>query len=139
MKEVFALHRSVCAIFAFATMLACSATNAQPRIKAAQPGVWSGFPSGHARSVRVSGDYAFLAVTDLGLAAIDISNPTRPVPADAWLISGGVRKVHVVGNLAYVVVDGRLEIVNVSDPTHLALAGTYKPPLEHGVNDLNIV
>src|SRR5436190_1160067 len=139
MREVFVLHRSVYAIFALATMFACSAGHAQPRIKPAQPGVWPVFPSGHARAVRVSDNYAYLGLGRDSLAVIDMSDPGHPVRTDAWLISGGVRKVPVVSNLAYVVVDGRLEIVNVSDPTHLAVAGTYKPPLEHSVNDLNIV
>ena len=55
------------------------------------------------------------SVADVGLEAIDVADPAHPARADAWLISGGVEKVHVVSNLAYVVVDGRLEIVNVSD------------------------
>src|SRR5438128_514899 len=80
MKEVFVLGRGCCAVLAFVVLFTCSGGHAQPRIKAAQPGVWSGFPSGHAWSVRVSGDYAYIAVGQDGLAVIDVSDPTRPIP-----------------------------------------------------------
>ena len=35
---------------------------------------------GNARDVYVSGDYAYIADTDSGLAIIDISDPTNPEP-----------------------------------------------------------
>ena len=42
----------------------------------AQPS--STFPTGHAKRVYVSGEYAYLAVGSSGLAVIDVSNPTNP-------------------------------------------------------------
>src|SRR2546425_430259 len=84
MKEGFVLHRSVCAIFAFATMFACCASNAQPRIKAAQPGVWPGFPpdSGGPHfvyEIEVLGNYACVGAGSAGLAIVDVTVPANPV------------------------------------------------------------
>src|SRR2546423_8655507 len=102
MKEGPMVHRSVCAILAFATILACSAGHAQPHIKPAQPGIWSGFPSGHARSVRVSGDYAYLGLGRDSLAVIDISHPARPTPTGSTAGAGPALGLDLAGNYAYV-------------------------------------
>src|SRR5436305_13928721 len=122
MKEGPMVHRSVCAILAFATILACSAGNAQPRIKPAQPGVWSGFPTGQARSVRVSGDYAYLGLGRDSLAVIDISDSARPTPAGNATGAGPVLGLDLAGNYAYVAASSNgLHVFDLSSPAHPSL------------------
>ena len=127
MREVFVLHRSVCVIFAFAAIFACSVSNAQPRIKAAQPGVWPGFARGQVQAVRVSGTYAYIALGQDGLAVIDISDPTRPIPVGSAAGGGQAWALDLAGNYAYVAASSNgLQIFDLASPTHPSSRITFK-------------
>jgi hypothetical protein len=73
--------------------------------------------------VAVSGNTAFVANGDLGLALLDISDPANPREIAHHLLAPGDEFVHgvsVVGHYAYLskwYVDG-IEVVDVSDPTN---------------------
>src|SRR5205807_7438024 len=119
MKEVFVRGRGLCGVLAFAVLFAYSAGHAQPRIKPAQPGVWSGFPSGHARSVRVSGDYAYIALGQDSLAVIDVSDPTRPIPVGSAAGGGQAWALDLAGNYAYVAASSHgSQLLDLTSPTH---------------------
>lgn len=82
---------------------------------------------GHAWDIAIEGDYAFLTVRVNGLDVIDVSDPSQPhrvanldLPADA-------KRLDVENGYAYVTqssADGRLAIVDVSDPEMPELIGT---------------
>ena len=74
---------------------------------------------GHARTVTVSGDYAYVADGTGGLAIIDISDPTDPTPPTfSRTIAGTAEGVAVAGSFAFVATTGGgLAIVDISDPT----------------------
>jgi hypothetical protein len=89
---------------------------------------------GPANSVAVFGNYAYVAGTGfLGISSaigvlrvIDVSNPANPVGMGAQFTSGDAAlAVAVSGNYAYVADNIGLEVVDVSNPTHLLWAGRY--------------
>jgi len=73
--------------------------------------------TGIAFGVYVSGDYAYVADGNTGLAIISISNPTNPGTLVYEPTSGLARDVYVSGDYAYVA-DGTsgLAIISISDP-----------------------
>jgi hypothetical protein len=75
--------------------------------------------AGDARSVYVSGDYAYVADETFGLAIIDISDPTNPGIPVYVDTTGGADGVYVSGDYAYVADGGSgLAIIDISDPTN---------------------
>ncbi len=79
-----------------------------------------------AKSVYVSGNYAYVAADDEGLQVIDIINPESPEIVGSLKMqnSGRARFVHVSDSYAYVVsdLDGifSLETIDISDPENPA-------------------
>lgn len=82
---------------------------------------------GYAEAVTVRGDYAYVAVSsgggtdEPGLAVIDVTDPTAPVPAGAGLQpnAGGVSAygVHVEDGTAYLACgEAGLAVIDVEDP-----------------------
>jgi hypothetical protein len=91
--------------------------------------------SGHARSVQVVGNYAYVADAFSGLQIIDISNPTTPTLKGNYDTSGCAWSVQVVGNYAYVADEySGLQIIDISNPTTPTLKGNYddKPDSSYG-------
>jgi hypothetical protein len=88
------------------------------------------FTPGYAYGVAISGNYAFVAVSDSGLSVIDITDPTSPTLAGGCDTPGHAFGVAISGNYAYVAdgYDGGLQVVDIADPTSPALAGNYDTP-----------
>ncbi|MDO8499100.1 MAG: hypothetical protein Q7S66_00365 [bacterium] len=85
--------------------------------------------SGTARSVYVSGQYAYVADDASGLQIIDISTPSLPVIVGVFNTSGLAYGVYVSGQYAYVGDDSSgLQIIDISNPTTPKLTGTYDTP-----------
>jgi len=75
--------------------------------------------TGWATDVYVSGDYAYVADGESGLAVIDISNPTNPEMPMYEDTTGEAFGVYVSGDYAYVADDDSgLAVIDVSDPTN---------------------
>ncbi|MFW9821073.1 MAG: LVIVD repeat-containing protein [Candidatus Thorarchaeota archaeon] len=75
--------------------------------------------TGEARDVYISGNYAYVADGDTGLAIINISDPTNPGTPIYEDTTGFAYDVHVDGDFAYVAdVESGLAIINISDPTN---------------------
>nr|WP_256376189.1 Calx-beta domain-containing protein [Dolichospermum sp. UHCC 0259] len=82
--------------------------------------------SRNAQSVRVVGNYAYIADYDSGLQIIDISNPKTPILKGNYNTSGNAFGVQVVGSYAYVADDFKgLQIIDISNPTNPILKGNY--------------
>ena len=75
--------------------------------------------TGNAISVYVSGNYAYVADDESGLAVIDISDPTNPGTPFYEDTSGNAHDVYVSGDYAYIA-DGSsgLAVIDISDPTN---------------------
>src|SRR5687767_4323010 len=71
-------HVALLAFF-FAAGLAAIHAASPPSLQLLQPGKWPKWPRGEVFDVKVSGQYAYLALGWSGLAVIDISNPTNSV------------------------------------------------------------
>ncbi len=74
--------------------------------------------TGYARSVYVSGDFAYVG-DNMGLAVINISDPTNPGAPVYEDTTGWARGVYVSGDYAYMA-DGAsgLAVIDISDPTN---------------------
>jgi len=67
----------------------------------------------------VSGDYAYIADSESGLAVIDISDPTNPGTPVYENTMGWSYSVYVSGDYAYVADGGYgLAVIDISDPTN---------------------
>jgi hypothetical protein len=93
-------------------------------------------------SVDVVGNYAYVACEDAGLQIVDISNPENPQNAGHFDfppddLFTGFYKVHVVGDLAYLIIgDGKgVAIVDVSYPTAPYLVNTLGTSAQNGTNE----
>ena len=62
------------------------------------------------------------------LQGYDVSTPTAPVHQSTYTTRGGALRLELVGHLAYLA-DGHegLQVVDLSDPAHPQVAGTYTP------------
>lgn len=91
-------------------------------------GKWPVLPrGGNATDVKVRGNYAYVAIRRVGLAVIDVSNPTNCVQVGGYGTSGEAQGVAVLGNYAYVAdSDAGLQVIDVSDPTNCARVGGYR-------------
>jgi hypothetical protein len=75
--------------------------------------------TGYAEGVFVSGDYAYVADYDSGLAVINISDPTNPGTPVYEDTTGYAIGVYVSGDYAYVAIYGSgLAVIDISDPTN---------------------
>jgi len=86
-----------------------------------------------ARSVYVSGKYAYVAASEAdSLTIVDVSDPSSPAIAgsvsDGGVLLDGARSVYVSGEYAYVAAftAGSLTIVDVSDPSDPSFAGSVR-------------
>jgi hypothetical protein len=89
------------------------------------------------KSILVQNGIAYLGLTKSGnnqgdeFNIIDVHNP----PLIAWLggysVGRSINQIQVVGNYAYLATDnpsGELLILNIQNPSHITLAGTYDAP-----------
>ena len=71
-----------------------------------------------ARSVAVSGRYAYVAAQYEGLCVLDVSDPAHPVPVGQVETPGDATDIAVRGDYAYIAdFQGGVQVVSVSDPT----------------------
>lgn len=96
-------------------------------------GVTSPLPE-KVQAVAVQNDYAYLAVGAAGLRVIDVAVPAHPVEVGHWQGAEGASQVAVAGGLAYLIVEGSLVVLDISDPTAPAKVGSY----EVGANDVAV-
>ena len=72
---------------------------------------------GHHRKARIYGNHAFLALAELGLCIIDISDPANPNICNQMSTPGYIVDIAVRGSYAYAADDSfGLRVVDVSDP-----------------------
>lgn len=82
----------------------------------------------------ISGDYAYIADSWMGLLIVDISDPTSPVRVGFFDTPGYVYEVFVSGNYAFVA-NGDFSVVDVSDPSDPVTVGSIEKlddTLNHG-------
>jgi len=107
------------------------------------------------RAIDVEGDRAYIAENNAGLAVFDVSEPTAPVQLSTYGAGASFDDVVVSGDLAYAAVpDTGLLVMDVSDPsvpvvrarvretsqpTLLALAGSYIVTASWHTSDLVVV
>lgn len=92
-------------------------------------GTWN-YSSWSAPDVYVSGNYAYLAINDVGLQIVDVSNPFLPVLVGTWF-TDYAHEVYVHGNYAYLGIGTLgLEIVDISDPYSPELLGRCDTPAQ---------
>ena len=99
---------------------------------------WPGITRGPVSAIDVSGHYGFVAIGEGGLLILDLADPAKPVRVGNYLPAGRTEFVQVLGSRAYlgtlVHVGGGcqqeawrsyLHILDVSDPAHPNLLGSY--------------
>lgn len=84
---------------------------------------------GYANTVRIKGNYAFVAAGAAGLQIINVSDRNAPLIGGALDTPGNANDVKVVGDTAYVA-DGPagLQIIDVTNPASPVLLGTVDTP-----------
>lgn len=88
-------------------------------------------PADIARSIAISGEYAYAAGWANGLHAIHIADPTNPAEVGGLDTAGMERDIAASGGYVYIAADG-LQVVNVSDPANPAQTGAYEIPESTG-------
>ena len=98
-----------------------------------------------ARSVYVSGKYAYVAASEAdSLTIVDVSDPSSPAIAgsvsDGGVLLDGARSVYVSGKYAYVAASSadRLTIVDVSDPSAPTIAGSVSSGQLNGAKSVYV-
>ena len=98
-----------------------------------------------ARSVYVSGEYAYVAASEAdSLTIVDVSDPSSPAIAgsvsDGGVLLDGARSVYVSGKYAYVAASSadRLTIVDVSDPSAPTIAGSVSSGQLNGAKSVYV-
>ena len=62
-------------------------------------------------------DHYIFSVRDVGIQAVDIANPTAPVDLGVFPTETMPMEIAVIDGIAYIAEFGKLEIMNVTDPT----------------------
>lgn len=76
--------------------------------------------------LQVAGDYAFLAMADAGLVAIDVSDPAKPVEVGTWDTPGAALQVGILrGNAVVADYHGGLQVIDVRDPRHMSQVASF--------------
>jgi hypothetical protein len=81
--------------------------------------------SGQTWGIAVSGNLAYVADYLSGFKVIDVSNPASPAIMDTLTTSGWPVGVALSGTLAYVTDEWGLQIIDVANPNHLSLLGSF--------------
>lgn len=101
-------------------------------------GEWPGYARGAALDICIRGNFAYVAAGRAGLMVFDVSNPLKPIRIGGFYLKGESRAVYVDGNRAYLALgtfntggcaydpQGRLVIMDVSQPNQPALLGEYR-------------
>jgi hypothetical protein len=78
--------------------------------------------SGNIYDIFVTNDVAFVALGSEGLMILDISNPSQPILIQS-LKNGFYQDIEVINEIAYIIHNQDLLIMNVSDPSSLSDIG----------------
>jgi hypothetical protein len=92
---------------------------------------WPGYGRGAVQGLAISGNYAYVAVSDGGMTVLDISDPTHPIAVAGFEIPlhGSAFDLKVAGGFAFVSARKGLEIIDVRIPTkpaHVAYLGSSR-------------
>jgi hypothetical protein len=72
------------------------------------------------------GKYAYLAVEDVGIQILDMSNPAQPTLAGVYNVEGEIEDISIADNIVYVATDSdQLQVVDVGDPSLPIKIGAY--------------
>jgi hypothetical protein len=86
-------------------------------------------PSGSIRAGSVDGQVAYLATYESGgpnhIHAVDVSDPAHPMALGSLSFDEDPRAVASVGHLVYLTTDPELIVIDASDPSVLAVVGSY--------------
>lgn len=82
-----------------------------------------------ARSISINGNYAYIAIQDMGLYIIDISNPLSPAYVSQYDTPGNAECINIAGNIAYIA-DGEagLLVIDISNPSVPSLISSIDTP-----------
>ncbi|MBX3735023.1 MAG: hypothetical protein KF791_20800 [Verrucomicrobiae bacterium] len=83
-----------------------------------------------APDVVIAGEYAYAADFEGTLAVVDLQDPEAPTVVASIKVGEEARRVTVHGGYAFVSVQGRIQVVDVSNPRQPRLAGSHSMPFE---------
>ncbi|TFG11266.1 hypothetical protein EU537_12825, partial [Candidatus Thorarchaeota archaeon] len=75
----------------------------------------------------IDGDYVYVADSDSGIQVIDKSNLTALTIVDAFDTPWNAKDVCIDGNYAFVADDTSIQVIDITDPNDIVLAGSYGP------------
>ena len=132
MKCECSIHWHLCQVLTAMVVLVSAVAPAQPRLSMAEPGFWPGSGRGWALSLRVTGQTAYVGLSRHrapgGLAVVDISDPTKPVPAGSCELPSVANGLDIAGHYAYVADHSNgLQVVDVGVAAHPTRVGSYEP------------
>ncbi|MBE7504559.1 MAG: immunoglobulin domain-containing protein [Verrucomicrobiales bacterium] len=103
-----------------------NAEDVSPLVPLDHLGSWPGGNTGHPVVVWPSGDRAYVAQQEGGLAILDITDPARPVRLGGIQTADRAYDVCVVGDYAYVAdANQGIQVVRVTDPTRPVRVAGY--------------
>ncbi|HTI72959.1 MAG TPA: hypothetical protein VMF06_23500 [Candidatus Limnocylindria bacterium] len=92
-------------------------------------GEWPGYQRGLASDVKVSGQYAYVAVGGLtiagGLTIVDMTDKANPVVVGACDTTRAAIGLELRGDYAIVGTSGGLDIIDIRDPAHPVRTGAF--------------
>jgi hypothetical protein len=94
--------KSAVALQPYLWVLAAITANAQPHIKALPNGNWPKYTRGLACDIEIVGQHAYVTLENVGLAVVNVSDPTRCVRVGCCDTVGNALGVAVAANHAYV-------------------------------------
>src|SRR5690349_17704400 len=79
---------------------------------------WPGYGRGSVQNLAISGNYAYVAVSDGGMTVLDITDPPHPTVVAGFEIPlhGSAYDLKVVGGYAFVSAIRGVEIIDVHNP-----------------------
>jgi archaellum component FlaF (FlaF/FlaG flagellin family) len=87
---------------------------------------------GYANHVVANDHYAYVAAGSAGLQIVDFANPQSPAIVGSVALQESAREVVLVGTLAYVLQDTRVDVVDVSTPAAPHALGGWGTPSYRG-------
>ncbi len=81
--------------------------------------------------------YAYVACGIGGLGVIDVSDPITPTISGFFNMFKGATKIEISDNLAYIVNDSHLSVVDISNPSFPYQIGSYDAPAS--IRDMTVV
>ncbi|MBN2184647.1 MAG: T9SS type A sorting domain-containing protein [Candidatus Krumholzibacteriota bacterium] len=90
--------------------------------------------NGIAKCVDVAGDVAYIGDYVECFRSINVTTPLAPTAIDSVALPDSLWDVAIAGNYAYIgCMDFGLQVVDISDPAAMAIAGSYDPAAKIGI------